>query len=395
MSSLEGIRVIDLTGYLAGPYCTMMLADLGAEVIKVEEPKTGDGSRQWGPPFLEGESAYFLSVNRNKKSIALNLKSKSGNKIIQKLVANSDVFIENYRPGIADNLGVGYEALKKVNPKLIYCSISGFGQNGPYKERSSYDIVGQAMGGIMGITGESNGGPVKVGIAIADICGGMFAGLGILAALIRRSKTGEGDRIDISLLDGQVSWLSYQAGYYFATGKNPERLGTSHPTIAPYQAFKASDSNFVVAVGNDALWVKFCDALSLDSLKADPRFARNPDRVKNKEELARILAEFFAKEKSKVWLSLLEKAGVPSAPIYSLDEVFKDPQVQFRHMVEEIDHPKLGRKIRMIGSPIKMSKSEFKIRLAPPTLGQNTEEILSSLGYSKDEIRNLKTENAI
>ena len=357
----------------------MLLADLGAEVIKVEEPGRGDGSRQWGPPFIDGESAYFLSINRNKRSITLNLKSKMSSEVIQRLVANSDIFIENYRPGTQDRLGIDYETLKKVNPKLIYCSISGFGQDGPYREKPSYDIIGQAMGGLMSVTGERDGAPVKVGIAIADICAGMFATIGVIAALNQRSKIGEGDRIDVSLMDGQVSWLSHQAGYYFATGKNPERLGSSHPTITPYQAFKADDSYFVIAVGNDSLWARFCDALSLDSLKNDSRFARNPDRVKNREELARILNDFFATKGSTVWLKLLEQAGVPCAPIQSFEEVFKDPQVQFRHMVEEINHTKLGKKIRVIGSPIKMSRSTFKIRLPPPTLGENTEEILSSL----------------
>jgi len=395
LGPLERVRILDLSGYLAGPYCTMLLADLGAEVIKVEEPGKGDGSRQWGPPFIDGESAYFLSINRNKRSITINLKSKRSKEIIQKLVANSDVFVENYRPGIANRLGIDYESLKKVNPKLIYCSISGFGQDGPYREKPSYDIIAQAMGGLMSITGEKNGPPVKVGIAIADICAGMFATIGVLAALNQRSTTGEGDKIDISLMDGQISWLSHQAGYYFATEKNPERLGSAHPTIAPYQAFKANDCYFVVAVGNDSLWAGFCDALSLASLKNDPRFVRNPDRVKNREALSRILNDFFAEKPAKVWIKLLDESGVPCAPIQSFDEVFKDPQVQFRGMVQEINHAKLGKKIRTIGNPIKMSKLEFKIRLPPPTLGENTEQILSSLGYSTEEINSLKEQETI
>lgn len=395
MNQLEGIKIVDFTGYLAGPYCTMILADLGAEVTKVEEPGRGDGSRQWGPPFVDGESAYFLSVNRNKRSITLNLKSDEGRQIASKLVSNSDVLVENFRPGIAERLGIDYESLKKVNPSLIYCSISGFGQDGPYRDKPSYDIIGQAMGGLMSITGEKDCPPVKIGIAIADICAGMFACIGILAALNFRSLTGEGDRIDISLLDGQISWLSHQAGYYFATGKNPDRMGSSHPTIVPYQAFKASDSYFVIAVGNDSLWAKFCDALSLDSLKRDPRFFSNPDRVKNREELKSTLDDFFSKKSSKEWLKLIDAAGVPCAPIQTFDDVFRDSQVLHRHMIEEIAHPKLQRKIKVIGSPIKTSKSSFKIRLPPPTLGENTDDILSDLGYSTEEITKLREKSVL
>ncbi|HZW55386.1 MAG TPA: CoA transferase [Nitrososphaerales archaeon] len=395
MPALEGIKIVDLTEYLSGPYCTMMLADLGADVIKIEEPGRGDGSRQWGPPFLGGESAYFLSVNRNKRSLALNLKSEQGREVLTKLVSESDVLIENFRPGIAETLGIDYEELRKTNPGLIYCSISGFGQEGPYRNRPSYDIVGQAMSGLMSITGEKDGGPVKVGIAIADICAGMFATIGILAALTARNTTGVGQRIDISLLDGLVSWLSHQAGYYFATAKNPERLGTAHPTIAPYQAFRASDGfYFVLAVGNDSIWARFCNAVGIDALASDSRFVKNSDRVKNREQLVSMLENLFSKKTRAEWLEIINAGGVPCAPILTLSQVFQDPQVLFRQMVEEVSHMKAG-KIRVVASPVKMSDSPFSVRFPPPLLGESTEEILSSLGYSTEQIKKFKNAKVV
>lgn len=331
----------------------MMLADLGADVVKVEQPSRGDGSRQWRPPFIEGESGYFLSINRNKKSITLNLKSPKGLEVLHKLVSSTDVFIENYRPGIAEKLGVDYATLSRLNEKLVYCSISGFGQDGPYSKRPLYDIVGQAMSGFMSITGEEDRPPVKIGIAISDICGGMFATIGILAALKARDQTGQGRKIDVSIIDGLVSWLSHQAGYYFASGLNPERLTSAHPTIAPYQAFKASDVYFVVAVGNDILWKTFCEALGISQLIVDPRFLTNPDRVKNRNELTRILQGIFATKPANVWLQVLDSVRVPCGPVQTVSEVFTDPQVLHREMLQEINHPKAG-KIKVLGVPIKM-----------------------------------------
>jgi formyl-CoA transferase/CoA:oxalate CoA-transferase len=391
---LEGIKILDLSNYLAGPYCSMILADLGADVLKVEQPGMGDGSRQWGPPFIEGESAYFLSVNRNKKSITLNLKSEKGKEILHKLASQSDVFLENYRPGITHRLSVDYQTLSKLNRRLIYCSISGYGQGGPYRVKPSYDIIGQAMGGLMSLTGEKDRPPVKIGVAIADICSGMFAAIGILAALAAREKTGRGQMIDTSILDGQVAWLSHQAGNFLATNTNPERLGSAHPTIAPYQAFKAADSYFVVAVGNDGLWKTFCEALGLNELTLDPRFITNPDRVRNRDELTLTLEKFFASRPAKEWVEIIDKAGVPCSLIYSLSEVFKDPQVLHRRMLETVQHPKAGA-IKVVGVPIKMSDTPGSVRTAPPMLGEHTREMLEALGYGEAEINEMRREGVI
>jgi crotonobetainyl-CoA:carnitine CoA-transferase CaiB-like acyl-CoA transferase len=382
---LEGIKILDLTRYLAGPYCSMILGDLGAEVVKIERPKTGDGSRQWGPPFIHGESAYFLSVNRNKKSVTINLRTKEGCEIVRKMASTYDVLIENYRPGIVQKLGLDYETLSKINPQLIYCSISGFGQTGPYREKPSYDIVGQAMGGLMSLTGEENRPPVKIGVAISDIFAGMYAVIGILSALIARKKTGKGQLIDVSLLDGLVSILSHQAGNYLVSGIDPKRLGSAHPTIAPYQAFQASDSYFVIAVGNDALWQRFCQGVNLPELVTDSRFATNPDRVKNRAELTQLLNAHFQKKTVEEWLSLIENAGVPCGPVLRLSEVFNDPQVLHRKMVEELEHPSAGH-IRVVGTPLKLSTTPASIRTSPPILGEHTVDILQSLGYTPSEI---------
>jgi crotonobetainyl-CoA:carnitine CoA-transferase CaiB-like acyl-CoA transferase len=391
---LEGIKILDLTRYLAGPYCSMILGDLGAEVVKVERPKTGDGSRQWGPPFIHGESAYFLSINRNKKSMTINLRTEKGREIVRKMASTYDVFIENYRPGIVQKLGLDYETLSKNNPQLIYCSISGFGQTGPYREKPSYDIVGQAMGGLMSLTGEENRPPIKIGVAISDIFAGMYATIGILSALVARRNHGHGQMIDVSLLDGLVSILSHQAGNFLVSGNDPIRLGSAHPTIAPYQAFQAADSYFVIAVGNDALWQRFCRGLNLPELATDPRFATNPDRVRNRDKLTQILNTIFMEKPALEWLSVIEQAGVPCGPVLQLSEVFKDPQVLHRRMVEEIKHPSAGT-IRVVGTPLKLSSTPATIRTPPPVLGEHTYDILRDLGYNETEIEEFIRSNVL
>lgn len=392
--ALEGIKVLDLSRALAGPYCTMMLADMGAEVIKLEMPGRGDDSRSWGPPFVEGESAYFMSINRNKKSITLNMKSDKSTEIIHKLIKQSDVLVENFRPGAMERLGLGYERVKEMNPRIIYCSISGFGQDGPYRMLPGFDQVLQGMGGLMSITGELGGPPIKVGVAIADISGGMFASNGILVALYNREKTGKGQMVDVSLLDSQVAWLTYRAGAYFASGEVPQPMGSGHPVIVPYQAFKAKDVFINIAVGNDQLWERFCKAVGLENVMNDPKFATNAKRVENREEIVKIISDLIVTKDGEEWLKILTDAGIPCGPIYTVDKVFADPQVLHREMVKELDHPKAG-KVKVTGIPIKLSDTPGEVETAPPVLGQHTQEILTELGYSDKDLEKLKQEKVI
>jgi len=391
---LEGIKVLDLSRALAGPYCTMMLADMGAEVIKLEIPGRGDDSRGWGPPFLEGESAYFMSVNRNKKSMTLNLKKERALEIIHKLIKQSDVIVENFRPGTMEKLGLSYDKVNNINPKIVYCSISGFGQDGPYHLLPGMDQVLQGMGGLMSITGELNGPPIKVGVAVADIAGGMFAAFGIMIALFNREKSGKGQRIDNSLLDNQIAWLTYRAGSFFVSGEIPKPLGSGHPVIVPYQAFKAKDTYFNLAVGNDQLWVKFCKAVGLEEIMNDPKYATNSMRVKNREEVVKIVEDLICTKEAEEWLKILTDAGIPCGPIYTIDKLFNDPQVLHRKMVEELDHPKAGI-IKVTGIPIKLSDTPGEILTAPPFLGQHTIEILHDLGYSERDIKAMYQDNII
>ncbi len=392
--ALEGIKVLDLSRALAGPYCTMMLADMGAEVIKLEMPGKGDDSRSWGPPFVEGESAYFMSINRNKKSITLNMKSEKSTGIIHKLIKQSDILVENFRPGAMERLGLGYEQVKKINSGIIYCSISGFGQDGPYRMLPGFDQVLQGMGGLMSITGEPGGPPIKVGVAIADIAGGMFAAYGIVAALYNREKTGKGQVVDISLLDSQVAWLTYRAGAYFASGEVPHPVGSGHPVIVPYQAFKAKDVYINIAVGNDQLWERFCKAVGLEKVMNDPRFATNAKRVENREEIVNIIGDLITAKNGEEWLKILTDAGVPCGPIYTIDKIFADPQVLHRQMLQELNHPTAG-KIKVAGIPVKLSDTPGEVKSAPPVLGQHTEEILTALGYSDKDVTKLKGEKVI
>ncbi|MHA1728003.1 MAG: CaiB/BaiF CoA transferase family protein [Promethearchaeota archaeon] len=394
--ALEGIKVLDLTRALAGPYCTMMLADMGAEVIKVEMPGRGDDSRSWGSKnsFISGESSYFMSVNRNKRSLTLNLKKEETAEILEKLIKESDILVENFRPGTMERLGLSYKEVKKINKRIIYCSISGFGQTGPYHSQPGFDQVIQGMGGLMSITGEPDGPPIKVGVAVADIAGGMFAVYGILSALYSREKTGKGQMIDTSLLDCQVSWLTYRAGSYFASGDVPQPVGTGHPSIVPYQAFQAKDKFINIAAGNDRLWKKFCKTVDLEDIMDNPKFATNVDRVENREEIVKIIGEIIAKKNAEEWLKILTDAGVPCGPIYSVDQIFSDPQVLHRQMLKELDHPKAG-KIKVTGIPVKLSDTPGEIKTAPPVLGQHTGEILAELGYSGEEIEKLYKNNVI
>ena len=393
---LDGLRVLDLSRVLTGPFCSMLLGDLGAEVIKIEIPRTGDDTRQWGPPFIGGESAYFLSVNRNKKSVTLDLSKDKGKEVLYALAEKSDVLVENFRPGVTVRLQVDYPTLAKKNPRLIYCSITSYGHTGAYRDRLAYDIVLQAMGGLMGITGESGRPPVRIGVALSDIGAGMYAAIGILAALAARARTNKGQWIDTSLLDGTVSWMTYMAANYFATGKSPERMGSAHPTIVPYQCFETSDGQFIsLAVGNDKLFQNFCKAIQSESLADDQRFSTNPSRVINRDRLIPILEEVFKQKPRDEWLRILTEEGVPAGPVYSMQEVFSDPQVLERKMLLRIQHPTAG-EISQIGIPMMFSDTNPQIRSPPPILGEHSNEILGKLlGYDERRIAELRDEGVV
>ena len=392
---LENIKVLDLTRILAGPYCTMMLGDMGAEIIKVENPKNGDDTRGWGPPFLKGVSTYFISVNRNKKSMTLNLKENKGKEILRKLIKQCDVMVENFRPGTLDNLGFSWPEIQKINDKIIFASVSGFGQTGPRKNEPGFDVVIQGEGGIMSITGEPDGPPTKVGASIGDITAGMLAAQGILLGLYTREKTGKGQMVDISMLDGQISLLTYHANAFFATGKVPNRRGNRHPSITPYETYKCKDGFLNLGVGNDSLWVKFCDAVGLDKIKDDQRFQINAERVKNREELEKILIPFFENYELKEIIEILRNNGIPCGPINNLEDALNNPQVIQREMVQEIQIPEIG-KTKITGVPIKMSATPGSIRMPPPSLGEHTNQILKNyLNISNSEIEHLREKNII
>ncbi len=376
---LDGVRVIDLSRVLAGPYCTMMLGDLGADVIKVEMPGRGDDTRHWGPPFAEGsESAYFLCTNRNKRSLTLNLKSERGLTILRDLVGKGDVLVENFKVGTLERWGLTYEALQRLRPGLIYCTITGYGYTGPYRHRAGYDFIIQAEGGIMSITGPTEGEPHKVGVAIADITAGLFAANAILAALFARERTGRGQRIDISLLDCQVAWLANVASNYLVSGKVPARYGNAHPNIVPYQVFRARDRHFAFAVGNDSQWETFCRAVGKPEWHEDARFATNAARVENRDTLISLLDELFARRDLDDWLGELEALGIPAAPINTIDQVFADPQVRSRGMQVAMPHPTAGT-LSMTASPLAIPTAPTQLRHPPPLLGQHTDEILREI----------------
>jgi crotonobetainyl-CoA:carnitine CoA-transferase CaiB-like acyl-CoA transferase len=403
---LAHVRVLDLSRVLAGPWAGQNLADLGADVIKVERPGVGDDSRAFGPPWVKDrsgaptkDSAYFTSANRGKKSITVNVAKPEGQALIRSLAARCDVLIENYKHGDLARYGLGYADLQALNPRLIYCSVTGFGQTGPYRERPGYDFMIQGMGGMMSVTGEPDGapggGPQRAGVPIADIITGMYASIAICAALANRAETGKGQHLDLALLDSQIALLAYQNTNYFSTGKPPARIGNLHPNIVPYQPFKSSDGEVIVACGNDNLFRRFCEAAGRPELAQDPRFASNGKRVENRAEMTRVIQEFFGKRSTAEWLERLEAAGVPNGPINNLAQVFEEPQVKARGVKIELAHAAAG-KLPLVASPMRFSGTPLEYRLAPPLLGEHTEEVLRDvLGKSAAQIAQLRADGAI
>ncbi|HEX9922886.1 MAG TPA: CoA transferase [Anaerolineae bacterium] len=392
---LENIRVIDLTQALAGPYCTMLLGDMGADVIKIEQPGSGDQSRGWGPPFVDGESTYFLSINRNKRSLTLDIKTEAGQAALHKLVASADVIVCNIpKESSRQRAGVDADTLQALNPRLIYCLISGYGSDGPYAEQPGYDVIAQGEAGLMSVTGEPDGEPVRYPIPIADITTGMYATIGILAALLTRHQTGKGQRLDMTLLESQSAWLTILASSLMNGDHEPQRLGNLHPNIVPYQVFRAKDKYFILAVGTQRLWTRFCDVLGLDNLMEDPRFATNPDRNKNRAELVSLLDDLFATQPADYWLEKLKATGIPTGPINTIADTLAHPQHRARSYIVALDHPIAGL-VKSMGNPVRLSDTPTSYRLAPPTLGQHSAEILDELGYDAGLIATLREQGVI
>ena len=391
---LAGLTILDLTRILSGPYCTMLLADMGARVIKIEHPGRGDDTRAWGPPCFGAESAYFLSINRNKESVTLDFKTPEGRDILERLVGGADVLVENFRPGTLARAGFDYQAIAPRHPKLVFCSISGFGQTGPRRQQPGYDAVIQAEGGLMSVTGDPDGPGYRVGIAIADLVAGLMAAQGIALALFARQRTGRGQQVDISMLDGVVSLLSYHASTYLTTGATSRRVGNRHATIAPYDTFAAADGEFFLAVGNDDQFGRFCSVAGLPELPGDERFATNPARVVNRDALEALLLPVLRTRPRERWIAALTDAGVPCGAVREVPDVMSDPQVLARHMIEAVEHADLGQ-MKVLGVPIKLSDTPGAVRTAPPTLGQHTDAVLRELDFSTDAIDGLRRRKVI
>jgi crotonobetainyl-CoA:carnitine CoA-transferase CaiB-like acyl-CoA transferase len=399
--ALEGVRVLDLTRVLAGPWCTQVLADLGAEVIKVERPGSGDDTRGWGPPFLRDadgnetpESAYYLCANRNKRSLTVDIVTDEGRAVIRRVAMQSDVLVENFKVGDMARHGLDAATLRAINPRLVYCSITGFGQNGPYAQRAGYDFAVQGLGGLMSVTGAADGEPQKVGVAVADLFTGMYASVAILAALRHRDATGEGQVIDMALLDAQVAMLANLGSHYLVGGQAPPRQGNAHANIVPYQVFAVADGHIIVAVGNDRQFARLCGVLDESALASDERFATNAGRVRHRDVLVPRLQEALRLRDRSVWLPLLEAAGIPCGPVNDIADVFADPQVQARGMVARVGHPQSA-SLPLIGSPLKLSVTPIDTPRAPPLLGQHTDEVLREVGYTDDEIAEMRSCGAI
>lgn len=391
---LSGIKVLDLTRVLAGPYATMIMGDMGAEIVKIEAPGLGDDSRQFGP-HVGTESAYFMSLNRNKRSLTLNLKHPKGKTLFLELVKKTDLVVENFRPGTMEKLGLGYEDLKTVNPRVIYGACSGFGHTGPYSHRAAYDAIVQAMGGIMSITGELDGKPTRVGPSIGDITAGLFTTIGLLTALYYRDRTGKGQKIDVAMLDCQVAILENAIARYVVTGKNPKPLGNRHNSIVPFETFETSDGEIMIAAGNDELWKRLCEVIGFPELAIDKRFSTNPLRNEHYQILRPLLGGILKEKPCSHWMERLEEAGIPNGPINCIGEVIENPQVQAREMIIEVDHPKAGQ-LKMAGVPVKLSESPGGIQKPAPLLGEHSKEILMEwLGYSEAEVNCLREEGVL
>jgi CoA:oxalate CoA-transferase len=388
---LDDLFVVDLSRILSGPVCTMLLADMGAEVIKVEPPPLGDDSRQWGPPFIGGISTYFLSVNRNKKSLGLNLKAEDGRRILWKLIERADVLIENFRPGVLDKLGFGIDAVSKVNPRTVYCSISGFGHTGPYKDRPGYDVIAQGESGMMDLTGFPDGPPAKLGASLADVVAGLYAFNGICLALLARHKTGRGQHVDVSLLDGMVSTLTYHAGIYLSTGRSPRRAGTRHPSIVPYECFQANDGYVNIAVTNQKQWENFCQVLGFPEIAADSRFEEMKVRLANYGELRPMIDRAISKMTRAEVMVSMSNVGIPAGPINTVGEILEDPQIHAREMVMELTHPEYG-PLKVLGIPIKLSDTPGTVENAPPKFGEHNREVLLMLGFGEAEVARFERE---